>query len=236
MRKSIVAVILVLFASAGLDAETTREGQRNESQVVTPDPASREDLRKATAEMKKVVREAEKKSAAQAAKARDDAERQHRETLRREAEADEKLRAEVVATAEESAAKTRKMVFWGVGGVGAVSLLIALGAFFVRSGTKAPEVRVVQNHEEHVDGILEDPTKEQLEAYSTKNKGINPVPFFAVLTRENLKPLCKVQLGEGSVEPRIVEADGRSCSIGWKNYPRKLARFLQGEIVHEVAS
>jgi len=227
-------MILVFLPSAGLYAQTTS------------DPASREDLQKATAEMKRAVRDAEKKSATQAAKARTEAEKQHQESLQQSVEVEKKLRDEIITTAakqqkvaEETEAKTRKMMFWGVGGVVAVLALIALGVVFARSRTKAPEVRVVQNHGKKTD-ILTDPDIPALKEFAARNGNISRVMFCLTLSQKGTlwdgeQIICTAELRENL--PPLVYFDGDASPVAWDKRKRRavlIAMQKQSAVVGSV--
>lgn len=243
MKHFFVAIFVVFVFTGGFSAQITTT---DTSQVVPSDLASREDLRKATAEMKKSVRDAEKKSAEQiakaradaerqAVKAREDAERQHKEVLRQSAEAEERLRAQVAEAAakqqkaeEEAQARWKEEVkFWGMGGVGMIVFsLIALGVFLARGRTKAPEVRVDPTSLESDEDLLKDPEIKDLKEFAVRNGNISKVMFRLSLpsrgtSLDGEQMICTAKL-RGDLPP-LVYFEGDPGPVAWDKRRKRAA-------------
>lgn len=228
MKSVVLAVIFALLPAVGFTQ--TSDGSANSVQSPTPDPASREDLEKATAEMKKVTIAAVREANKRAQTAIDVAEKKHQEELaksRAEAKAQAQATVNTVVSANEttrleSAKQWRMVRIYGGGGLLLVAI-ISLVAFKKRN--KPVEIRVIQTHTRNQEGILVDPDIQTLREYSARNENINPVPFILTLPKESVKVQCEAQLTENS-EPLIVKVDGKKSFLRWKNRAGAVAKFL----------
>ncbi len=210
MRQITSVTALLFVLSVGLSAQSTTEQET----------VSKSDLKGVTDQMRAELRRLDKKAVERDAVMKEEARRQNEELVRKNAEAQEKLRAEILKTEEDrkrvetQRERKRTNLIYGVTGVG---LLIALvcGVMLARRPAKTVDVRVVQNHQKHVDGILDNPeSKDDVISYSVRNNNINPVPFILRLPQQGASFNCKAHLREG-LDPMVEFPDGKQTP--WRN-------------------
>ena len=243
MRNTLLVFVLATLFVSGLLAQATQKAEQPNTTIEVTIPgnlATREDVNRVETKLEKgrieAARErvaAKKAAEEQAAQTRAVADKT--DALRREivaqAATDKQAAAEKAMKEEAQSRESAKRMKW-VWGVGAVAfcVIVALGVVFVRSYTKAPEVRVVPTTHASRNGILTDPNIEALEEYSRQNKNVKIVPFSMTLSDEGLEPRCEAELREG-LDPQIITVNGKKLPlpITWKNRRDKVARFLERE-------
>lgn len=224
MRFLISTVALLLTIISGLSAQ----------EQVEQNPVTKSDLEGVAAQMRSELRQLNKAAEERDTKAQENAQalaQQQSEELRRaNAETEAKLKAElalVEANRLKTEAERKRATRQTILGTMIFVLLsgIIYGAIVVRRPAKAPEVRVVRNHQADDKGILVDPDSPALKQYSKDNGDINPVPFFITLPKEGLKLSCMAELVEGK-KPLVVSVEKTTCKIGWDDRHKKIATLF----------
>ena len=145
MRKSLLVIFLVFICAVGLSAQTTNGAQEDTSQASSPVPVSREDLRKATAEMRRAlresVREADRRSVARAAAERQAVEQKQKdEAAKQKADLAAQLKHQSEEDARQRQAESQKQWAtaknYGVAGGLMLAIAVGLGVFLARRNAK----------------------------------------------------------------------------------------------------
>lgn len=234
--KSLIVALMLTLAYNVMGFAQTDETVTIQNQV--PDPASREDLEKATLEMREATLGAIRAADERAQEAINVANKQHQEMLDsaekkqeeilNQSKADTDAKVEAVLSAAEMDRLERAEWWRGAriyGGAGVLIVIITISLVAFKRPNKTVEVRVVQTTEKNSDGIRVDPDIPSLREYSARNGNINPVPFILTL-HDGTKVVCEAQLNEES-SPLIVSISGKKCFIRWKNRVKAVIKFLK---------
>lgn len=238
MRYVFLVMILVLV-TVGLSAQATTPAEQKQSpEVVTQDPATREELQKAMKEMKKVVLDAGKKSAEESAKKAAslvEAERLRNEAQRLEAE--KKLRDDM-AEAEKNRTATavkerlaredreRNQLIGMAIGFG----LVCLGlVWLIRRSieTKVEKLTIVEKVPQvDKDGTLTNPEVSELREYAER-KNASEVHFKLVLPKKGTavdgRELDCVAEFKDSTRHPMIRFIGDSGSVAWDKRMQRAA-------------
>lgn len=238
MKNFLMRLLFTVLAVVLVNQDVFVLAEEQEQQVEKP-AVTTEDLKRATAEMKRVAREearkAEEKSAEQAKLNRELAKKQHEETLEAARVAEEKLRADITRQselerrkAEAEQEKTRRIMIYGVAGV-AMLVIVAIGSVFVVARRKHKTVEgEVPTHFTDMSvrpEVLTDPNLGDLRDYAKRNGDMKKVPFILTLPKEGLRFNCEAELRENN-DP-LVYIDGSKTAVTWKQRRNKASEISQ---------
>jgi hypothetical protein len=217
-----MAILLVFLFCGGVygqgQRETLAEAKKEEG-------ASKEDLRKATIEMKKILSEAQKKSDARTAQLLKAAEEEKKQSEKRAEEAAKKLAAEIekqkqAALESEKASRSNTVRIYI--GIGLVFLVIVLGFVFVLTKKHESKAILVASEKPESQKTLTDPDIPAIREFA-RRQGTKKVLFLLKLPRDKREFVCSAEIREG-MSP-LVYIEGDKTPVTWEKRKQRAAEI-----------
>jgi hypothetical protein len=219
--RNIAVLAFTFIPLVGLLAQTT-------SERAIQTPASREDVQNATKEMKKTIRDAERKSAERIAVER---EKTARETKAAVENSEKKLKAELAEKAAQEELDRKKqrseMMLTVYGSITLIVIIIIFGVMIaIRKNRREAEQTPTNALNESRLEVLVNPDILALRAFSERNNGITKVPFVLPL-REGVQFNCIAKLRTGL--PPWVYFDNEEFPVAWDKRRQKASDLMMAQ-------
>jgi predicted nucleic acid-binding Zn ribbon protein len=215
--RNIAVLAFVFIPLVGLTAQTT-------SERATQTPASREDIQNATKEMKKTIRDTERKAAERIAAER---EKTTRETKAAVENSEKRLKAELAekAAQEELDRKRQRneMMLTVYGFIALVVIIIIFGVMLAIRKNRHETQTLTTSLNNVRPEVLFNPNLLTLRDFSERNNGITKVPFVLPL-REGVQFNCIAELRTGLAP--LVYFDKEEFPVAWDKRRQKASDLM----------